>query len=508
MISVPRSLWILAFSGSLAVALAGCSGDSGELTFTQAQVTKGDIESIVVTTGTLEALNTVVVGSQLSGQIQELNVDFNDVVTAQQLIARIDPRTFEARVLQNQADVSVAKANIVQREAELTRWEATLAQAERELARKQGLQEQGHVSASELDQEMTNVETSNAQLKMTAASIANAQAVLIQRGAALHQSELDLERTYIRSPVAGTVINRTVEVGQTVAASFSAPELFQIAQDLHEMKVEASVDEADIGRISEGQNCRFTVDAYPERDFTGRVQQIRKAPDIVQNVVTYRVIITAANNDLALLPGMTANVEIVLGRKQNVLRVPNAALRFVPRGMQATAGQAASFEGGQTAGAGAEGGRRGGPGMMDELLDQLDLTSDQRTAITELMTAQRERFQQMARSSGGGGAGAGGRGGGDRGAMGERFRQARQNMNASIRELLTAEQGRRFLELSDNRRSRGQRTDRPGTVWIMAGDEPELQRVRIGLADDQFTELVGGLDEGDSVIVRASRLAP
>ena len=466
MLSVPRSLWLVAFSGSLVAVLAGCGGGSDELTFTQAPVTTGDIESIVVTTGTLEALNTVVVGSQVSGQIEELNVDFNDVVTEQQLIARIDPRTFEARVLQNQADVKVAEANIVQREADHSRWQATLAQARRELTRKQGLQEKGHVSASELDQELTNVETAGAQLRMAAAAITNAEAVLIQRGAALNQSELDLERTYIRSPVAGTVINRTVEVGQTVAASFSAPELFQIAQDLHEMKVEASVDEADSGRIREGQICRFTVDAYPEREFGGRVQQIRKAPDVVQNVVTYRVIITAANNDLSLLPGMTANVEIVLGQKQNVLRVPNAALRFVPRGQQSTAGPAGAGGGRPTPGGGAEGGRRGA-GMMDDLLAQLDLSADQRTAIDELLSAQREQFQRMGQAGGAGG---------DRSAMMQRFRQARQNMNASIQALLTAEQSKRFEELSGDGRSRRQRTDRPGTVWVLVDDEPELKR--------------------------------
>ena len=291
----------------------------------------GDIESLVVSTGTLEALNTVIVGSQLSGQIDELRADFNDVVEEGQIIARIDPRTFEARKKQNAADVEVAGANIVSRRAELTRATATLRQAQRELARRHSLKERGHVSESELDADITAVETAAALVQVAKASVTNAEAVLAQREAALAQSELDLERTFIRSPVDGTVINRTIELGQTVAASFSAPELFAIGQDLHQMKVEASIDEADIGRVSEGMQCRFTVDAYPERRFTGRIRQIRKAPNVLQNVVTYKVIITANNADLALLPGMTANVEIVLGRKDEVLRIPNGALRFAPR---------------------------------------------------------------------------------------------------------------------------------------------------------------------------------
>jgi len=299
--------------------------------YTLGQISRGDIESVVVTTGTLEALNTVVVGSQLSGQISALYADFNDVVVANQLIARLDPRTFEARVLQNQADVKVAQAGILQRNAEISSAQATFSQAKRELERRRNLSEKNYISASELDLDVTRVETTRAQLKMAEAAVINAKAALEQKLAVLSQSKLDLERTAIRSPVSGTVINRTVEQGQTVAASLQAPELFLIAQDLHEMKVEASVDEADIGRIREGQACTFNVDAYPERTFSGRVEQIRKAPDKVLNVVTYRVIITTKNADLALLPGMTANVEIMLDKRKNVLQIPNAALRYAPK---------------------------------------------------------------------------------------------------------------------------------------------------------------------------------
>ena len=319
---------VVVLAAGAAASLYALAPSGEQIDYRLSAVEVGDIESVVLSAGTLAALNTVVVGSQLSGQLAELHADFNDTVEAGEVIARIDPRTFQARVLQHQADVAVAKGNIESRKAELQRAEATLGQAERELARRQTLQQRGHVSATELDRDITLVETSQAQVAVAKAAIGNARATLEQRQAASEQSKLDLERTYIRSPVSGTVINRQVELGQTVAASFSAPELFEIGQDLHRMKVEASVDEADIGRIREGMPCRFTVDAYPERRFFGRIQQIRKAPNIVQNVVTYKVIITADNNDLALLPGMTASVQIVLGSKSEVVKVSERGVAF------------------------------------------------------------------------------------------------------------------------------------------------------------------------------------
>ena len=200
---------------------------SEELEYRFATVETGDIESVVISSGALSALNTVIVGSQLSGQIAELHADFNDEVEASDLLARIDPRTFEARVQQNRADVTVARANIDSRKAELIRAAATLGQARRELQRRRALVAKGHISASELDQDVTLVETSEAQVAIARAAITNAEANLEQRKAALAQAELDLERTNIRSPVSGTVINRQIEVGQTVAASFATPVLFE-----------------------------------------------------------------------------------------------------------------------------------------------------------------------------------------------------------------------------------------------------------------------------------------
>ena len=463
----------------------------------------GDIESLVVSTGTLEALNTVIVGSQLSGQIDELRADFNDVVEEGQIIARIDPRTFEARRKQNAADVEVAGANIVSRKAELTRATATLRQAQRELARRHSLKERGHVSESELDADITAVETAAALVQVAKASVTNAEAVLAQREAALAQSELDLERTFIRSPVDGTVINRTIELGQTVAASFSAPELFAIGQDLHQMKVEASIDEADIGRVSEGMQCRFTVDAYPERRFTGRIRQIRKAPNVLQNVVTYKVIITANNADLALLPGMTANVEIVLGRKDEVLRIPNGALRFAPRNAgdaPAASGRASGPPGlvggfgpprGGSSTPGAGRGQRQSPVAL--VREQLDLTEDQDAALATIESEQRERMRAVFSAASG-----------DRAAMRAQMQAMREQIQEAIAEVLTDAQNAKLAELRA-----GGSGQRRATVYVLGADgNPEPRRIVAGLADDEHTEVVSGLEDGEQVVLRAVRTRP
>ena len=515
-------LVLIAFVGAGAAFSLYALGPPGErIDYRLSTVEVGDIESVVLSAGTLAALNTVVVGSQLSGQVSELHADFNDTVEAGDLIARIDPRTFEARVQQNEADVAVANGNIESRKADLQRAEATLRQAERELGRRQTLQERGHISATELDRDVTTVETSQAQVAVANAAIGNAMATLEQREAALAQSRLDLERTYIRSPVSGTVINRRVELGQTVAASFSAPELFEIGQDLHRMKVEASVDEADIGRIREGMPCRFTVDAYPDRRFFGRIQQIRKAPNIVQNVVTYKVIITADNNDLALLPGMTASVQIVLGSKNDVVKVPNAALRFAPRGVVRETPRAESQPaatpaqfgggargGGRGGGGRGEGGARGegfgggfagggrgggfgggrGGGLVESLRDAVDLTPEQDERLDEIVDSQRDSMRSAFQS-----------GGGDREAMRSRMQSMRAAMQKDIEAILTPDQLEAWQALQE-----GTAGQRRASVWLLGEDgEPEERRVVVGLNDDEATEVVSGLTKGEEVIVRA-----
>ena len=464
--------------------------------YTYAVVEEGDIESVVVASGALEAWNTVVVGSQLSGQILELHADFNDVVAQGDLLARLDPRTFESRLNQAKANVETAEAGIQSRKAELLRARREFSQAQRDIDRTTLLKEEGHVSDAMLESGRVALENAETQVAIAQANLVNAEATLTQRKASLEQAELDLERTDIRSPIAGTVINRNVELGQTVAASLQAPELYSIANDLRRMKVEASVDEADIGRIAEGLECRFSVDAFPNRQFVGSVQQVRKAPAVQSNVVTYKVIITARNRDLSLLPGMTANVEIVLGRKHGVLKVPNAALRFVPKGETALVPQAERQSEERR-------GRRPGRGLeqFERLKGELGLTVAQERAwalaIEESSTRMRTMFESVRQEQQGGLS--------DRSGMRERMSLVRDELGTSLRNLLESDEQRSLFDetfgLSRSATTRGR-------VWVHELGELISKPLVIGLQDDSFTEAIGGIEAGQEVIVRARLRVP
>jgi len=292
------------------------------------------IRSTVSATGTLSALVTVEVGSQLSGQISELHADFNSEVAAGQIIARLDPASFEMRVVQARAELAIAEASVLQAEASVAETKAAADDAKRNFERQKELKARGNISQAQLDTAMTEADKAAARLHSAEAQVATARAQVQQRQASLDSAEVDLERTFIRSPVDGVVIGRDVDIGQTVAASLQAPILFTIARDLSRMQLEVNIDEADIGLIREGQGVAFSVDAYPRRSFSGRVEQIRKAPQAEKNVVTYTVIVSAANEDQKLLPGMTANVEVIVDEKEDVLALPNRALTFRPPDLQ------------------------------------------------------------------------------------------------------------------------------------------------------------------------------
>ncbi|MFZ2627258.1 MAG: efflux RND transporter periplasmic adaptor subunit [Rugosibacter sp.] len=299
-----------------------------------AKLEAGPITASVSATGTLNPVVSVQVGSQVSGQITEILVDFNSPVKAGQLIARIDPDTFTQRVRQAEADMDAARATLAVQQAQVAQAQANLLEAQRDFTRKQQLVEKKFVSAADRDKAQTTRDAAAAALQLAQAQLLNGQAQVRQRQALLVQAQVDLQRTSIRSPVDGVVVKRSVDMGQTVAASLQAPELFIIAKNLTDMQVETSVDEADVGRIQPGQHASFTVDAFPGRHFTGEVRQVRKAASIVSNVVSYTVVISAANPDLILLPGMTANVRIVTAHKDNALKVANAALRFRPASLK------------------------------------------------------------------------------------------------------------------------------------------------------------------------------
>jgi len=276
----------------------------------------GNIRAAVTATGKLNAVTTVIVGAQTSGMIKAIYVDYNYPVKKGQVLAQIDPATFAAKVEQARANLYLARAN-------LEKAAATLQDAKRTRDRNETLFARNLIARSDLDTARTNVETAQASVSAAKAQVEQAQA-------SLKQAEIDLAYTTIRSPVDGMVISRNVDIGQTVAASFQTPTLFNIAQDLTKMQVETSVDEADIGRTKTGQPVEFTVDAFPEHVFPGRVSEVRNSPTTVSNVVTYEVIVRVANPELKLKPGMTANVSIITDSKEGVLRIPSAALRFRP----------------------------------------------------------------------------------------------------------------------------------------------------------------------------------
>lgn len=291
-------------------------------TYKTAKVERGDLVSAVAATGNLAAVVTVQVGTQVSGTIQKLYVDFNSKVAKGQTIAQIDPALFLAQVDQSRGNYLNAQATRQKSRADLT-------DAKRNLDRYRQLVKDGIVAQSDYD-------TAENRYQMAVATVKASEGSVAQTRGALNQAETNLHYATIRSPVDGIVVSRSVDVGQTVAASFSTPTLFTIAQDLTKMEIDTSVDEADISRISEGQPVTFTVDSYPETRFAGKVVQIRNAPIITQNVVTYIVVIGVNNKELKLKPGMTANVSIETARKDNVLKLPAAALRFRPKGGKVT----------------------------------------------------------------------------------------------------------------------------------------------------------------------------
>jgi HlyD family secretion protein len=306
-----------AFSASLLLALAACGQKPPAAPkYTTAKVDTGPVIGRVTATGTVSALVTVQVGAQVSGRIQSLNVDFNSKVTKGQVLAKLDPSLFEA-------SLSMAQANEKAALAGLARAQAQEKDAQRKLARAKTLADQKLVPLAEL-------EGAQAELEVAQANIQAAEGSVAQARAARQQAQVNLAYTTITSPIDGTVVSRAVDVGQTVAASLQAPTLFTIAENLSKMQVDTNVAEADVGKLSDGMEASFSVDAFPTRVFKGRIRQIRYAPQVVQNVVTYDAVIDVANDELLLRPGMTANVSFIYARADEAVRVPNAALRFRP----------------------------------------------------------------------------------------------------------------------------------------------------------------------------------
>ena len=490
------------------------------------RVTTGDVVDTVGATGALEAVTTVQVGSQVSGIIEELYVDFNSIVREGDVIMRLDPSLFETQLEQ-------ARANLLRAEADVERLRVGVDDAATQLARSRELAAGDLISETELEAAEVSLRSAEAQLKSAEAQVTQAQA-------SLNQNEVNLEHTVIRTPIDGIVTSRLVDVGQTVAASFQAPELFVIAADLTKMRVIADIDESDVGRIRPSQWVTFTVDAYPAEEFEGSVSQIRLEPLVTQNVVTYATVIDAPNPDLKLKPGMTATVTIEVARRNDVLRVPAAAIRFrptpamfaalnqpVPADLQggvgararaggrdrprapdvpaadagpaggpgaAGPGASGGFGGPGRAGPGASGGfggpGRGGPGAFggqggppsEEQRRQM------RERMQQMSPEEREQFFARMREQGFRPGGPGGAGGpGARGPRSGPPPARRRAPAAPVNTLPAVERGAATI---DALFAPLEVPESEGRVWVLDAGELRSARVRLGVTDGSATELI------------------
>jgi len=520
-----KKTYLVAGVAAAAVAVAAGvwwfqRGGADDVQYRTGKIERGPLQAAVAATGAVSPVTQVTVGTQVSGQIKEILVDFNSEVKAGQLIAVIDPETFEYRVRSAQADVDAARAvvmtaqaNVAASRAQVSRAQTDLAEARRTHERNLMLVSKEFIARSTADQSNALVNTSleavkaaEAQLGVTEAQVKSAQATVAQREAALAQARIDLARTRITSPVDGIVIKRAIEKGQTVAASLQSPELFIIAQNLREMQVEAAIDEADVGRIRGGQKASFTVDAFPGQTFEGQISQVRKAATNVANVVTYVAVVTFANNDGRLLPGMTANVRVVTDVRESALKVPNSALRVRITGVEpapdasnnvaasaANTGASAPNAAEKPAATAPAAPAAGGPAteFRNRLVKELQLDAAQTEKVDAIYAEARPKFLPLRDLP-----------------EAERTR-ARERITADIRaritELLTPEQKTRYATLVAEVAGR---TVTRGRIYVMEDGRPKALNVRLGITDGTSTELLvlpnspnaAELKEGTTVI--------
>jgi HlyD family secretion protein len=456
--------------------------------FRMAKVERGEISFVVTATGTINPVINVLVGSQVSGTIKALYADFNSRVKEGQVIAQIDPAIFQAQVdqakanvLTNQANLLNAKANIENAKANLVKADVAVIDAKRTLDRNLPLLERNVIAQATLDTAQVNYDTAVAQRNVAKAQVESAtsqvessKAQVEQAKAALQLAETNLRYATIRSPVNGTVVSRNVDVGQTVAASLQAPTIFTIAKDLTKMQVDTNVSEADVGRITVGQDATFTVDAYPGRIFRGKVSEVRIAPIIVQNVVTYDVVIQVDNKDLKLMPGMTANLSVMIAHREGVLKIPNAALRFQPE----------SAKQGGIPQKRSESSASMGRLLIERLTKELNLTPDQQSKLEMVLRSSRQEFQEVSQKM--------------------KPEEARGRIQGLIRQkigaILTDEQKQKLKELSESSQAE---QGKPGRVWVRSSEGKATPvSIVLGITDGTFSEVLSGdLREGAEVIV-------
>lgn len=468
-------------------------------------VTRGDLVDIVAATGTLEAVETVDVGTQVSGVVQELHADFNDIVRKGQVIARLDPSIIQTQIEQ-------ARANVIRAEADLDRLRVSLADSKQKLERARELSARNLIARTELEAAELNVRTTESQIR-------SSQAGVTQARSQLNTQDVNLGHTVIKAPIDGIVISRNVDQGQTVAASMSAPTLYILAADLTKMQVLANIDEADVGRMRPGQVVSFNVDAYPTEGFVGAVQQVRLQPTTVQNVVTYQTVISVPNPQYKLKPGMTANVTIEIARRSNVLRIPNAAMRFRPApdifaALNLPVPPEVPRAGGPGGGRGAGGGGRGGHGS----------TAGDGPSATGAPGTPGEPRADSAEARGGGDRPGTGRRGFDPDMTPAQREQRMQERLAGM----TPEQREQFQARARQRGERGAAAPQqpPGggltggattidalfapvpvvegreRVWTWGNGELKPVSIRTGITDNTWTELLegSGIQQGTELV--------
>ena len=470
--------WLLALL-LMAALLSWWFWPAGEAApaYKTATVDRGPVIRQVSVVGTLNPVATVEVGAQVSGQIIELLADFNSVVKKGQILAKLNPKQINAKIQQAEADLAIARANLSSAKAALLEAQVSQKDAERQLQRARDLYGRKLLAETDVEAAALKAEQAVAQLASRSASVEVAQASIRQREAALTDAQTNLEYTIIRAPVAGMVIQRKVNVGQTLVSNMQTPVLFVIAEALEQMQLEASVDEADIGVVEVGQPVSFTVDAFGEQKFAGEVASVRMVPTSVQNVVTYTVIIRVSNANQRLLPGMTANANIEIARLDDTLRVPNAALRFQPEATETAGGNAA----------------RNGGGMIERFASQLELDAAQKASLQKRLQAVMSQQNSMPPPPGASGGSASG---GGRGAF-------REVLKAFRTELRPDQQGKLDALLAEWGGGNRKR------IWLLdAEDRLQPVPVRLGASDDSYTAITGGdLTEGARVVIGRERPA-
>ncbi len=514
---------------------ADFSASTAEPSYRLAKLDRGPIVATVNSTGAINPITTVIVSSQVSGQVVEILADYNSAVKADQLVARLnsdqvrakldaaraDLQQIRAQKLVTQAQIERAGSEIVRAKAteadanaQIARAEALFADAERILGRQVELQSRGYAAQATLDTARTQRDSQRAALAQAQAALAGSKAQqdslaadrrvaeaqlvsvtaqIAQREAVVRQIEVDLKNTDIRSPVDGVVIQRNIELGQTVAASLQAPTLFLIADDLRHMEISANVDEADVGRVLDGQRVSFAVNAYPGRTFEGRVKQVRLGSQTVQNVVIYTAIVAVENPRLELRPGMTANLRIETENRADVLRIANAALRWRPPSAEAPTAPSA------TALPAAEPDPQRAPGAVQRatqefvaaLRNELGLAAEQREKLDAILAERRRGAGAMLGET-------------DPAVRRERFAQARREFIEQVSAILTPAQQGKFREIAERfAPARDGRAGQVARVYVLGADgKPQPIQIRTGATDGGLTEILSGpIEPGREVVI-------